>query len=111
MRLVVKAGFHGDLRERKLSRFGECHRMLHTLAKHVLMWCHANGRAELPGEVKGAHVRHLGERRQRHLVTNVSMNEIHYGAELAGAQLATRYQALGPGDGIGRNKVQREANR
>jgi len=71
MWLVVKAGFDGDLRQRKFSNLHEIEGLLDALAQDELMRRQTDGRAKLACEMKRTHVRLFRQGDQRKILVQV----------------------------------------
>jgi hypothetical protein len=94
MWLVMKPRFRRDVRQGEGSGFHETNRPLNTEPQHELVRRDADGASEEAGEVEGAHMSLSRERNCRHILAEVSVNEVNDGAKLKRIQLASGTRRL-----------------
>ena len=111
MRLVMKTGFDGNLRQRKSSRLDQFQRLLDALTQDKLMQRHTDCRAKLAGKVKGAHVRMFSQTEESHILTQVRLDKVHHRAKLERIQFPSRQWNFGFANCVAGEQMQRESNR
>lgn len=94
MWLVMKPRCRRDVSQGEGSGFHETNRPLNTEPQHELVRRDADGAAEEAGKVEGAHMGLPRERNQRHILAEVSVNEVNDGAKLKRIQLASGSRCL-----------------